>query len=92
MRLRTPNDVASLVRDARAAVGITQQGLADRARVSRRWVADLEAGKPGVELGKVLRVLAALDIDLDTPGRRPEPDPDRPGLDAHLENYERGGP
>jgi y4mF family transcriptional regulator len=80
------------VRDARASAGLTQEGLATRAHVSRRWVADLESGKPGVELGKVLRVLAVLDVDLETSERRTEPAPDRPGLDAHLDDYGRGGP
>ncbi len=90
MRIRTPRDIAALVRDTRLAAGITQEGLAERARVSRRWIADLESGKPGVELGKVLRVLAALEIDLDVPARR-EPAPDRTRLDVLLEDYERDG-
>jgi transcriptional regulator with XRE-family HTH domain len=79
------------VRDSRQTAGITQEGLAELARVSRRWVADLESGKPGVELGKVLRVLAVLEIDLDAPVRRREGPPDRARLDVLLENYERDG-
>jgi HTH-type transcriptional regulator/antitoxin HipB len=87
MRLRTPRDIGALVRDTRRTAGVTQEGLAERARVSRRWIVDLEAGKPGVELGKVLRVLGVLDIDLDAVAGH---SPDRTSLDLHLENYHRG--
>ena len=88
MRIRTSSDIAALAREARTDAGITQQGLAERAQVSRRWVADFESGKPGVELGKVLRVLAVLGIELDTP-LRPAPPPERSALDEHLDNYQR---
>ena len=64
MRLRTVRDVGAMVRDRRRAAELSQADLADRAGVSKRWVAALEAGKPGVEMGLVLRTFAALGIEL----------------------------
>jgi HTH-type transcriptional regulator/antitoxin HipB len=68
--LRTPRDIGALVRDRRQAAGLTQTALAEQAGVSRRWLAAIEAGKPGAEIGLLLRVLAALGTRLDaTPDR-----------------------
>lgn len=64
MRLRTVRDIGALVRDRRQAAGLTQDQLAGRSGVSRRWLAAVEAGKPGAEIGLVLRTFAALGVDL----------------------------
>jgi transcriptional regulator with XRE-family HTH domain len=42
-----------------SATGMTQTDLAARARVSRRWLSDLESGKPTAEIGLVLKVVDA---------------------------------
>jgi HTH-type transcriptional regulator/antitoxin HipB len=65
VRLRNPKDVGAFIRDQRRSSGLSQDALAHLAGVSRRWLSALEAGKPGAELGLVLRVLAALEIDLE---------------------------
>jgi HTH-type transcriptional regulator/antitoxin HipB len=65
MRVRTPRELGALVRDRRRDGDLSQDELARRARVSRRWLAAVEAGKPGAEVGLVLRTLAALDLELD---------------------------
>jgi len=52
------------VRGRRIDLGMSQDDLAVRAGVSRRWLSSFEAGKGSVELGMVLRVLAALDLEL----------------------------
>ena len=44
---------------------LTQADLAAYAQVSRRWLSDLEAGKPTAEVGLVFKVLHALDVALD---------------------------
>lgn len=62
MRVRSPRDVGALVRDRRKALGVSQEALAAQVGVSRRWIVALEGGKPTVELGLVLRVLAALGV------------------------------
>ena len=52
------------VRQARKANGLTQAGLAGLAGTGPRFIGDLERGKPGVEFGKVLDVLAVLGLRL----------------------------
>jgi HTH-type transcriptional regulator / antitoxin HipB len=81
MRIRTADDLGRYVRDRRLAAALTQTDLAARARVSRRWLSDLEAGKPTAEVGLVLRVVAALGMYTDL---RPEPTPEV-DLDAILD-------
>lgn len=58
-------DLGAALRDARRRAGLSQQELADRARVSRQWLSRLETGSnPGAELRKVLDVLGALGLSL----------------------------
>lgn len=64
MRLKTMRDVGAMVRDRRRGAGLSQAELSARAGVSQRWLAALEAGKAGAEMGLVLRTFAALGIDL----------------------------
>jgi transcriptional regulator with XRE-family HTH domain len=74
MRIVSIADVAALVRGRRMDLGLSQGDLARRAKVSRKWINEFEAGgKATAELGHVLRVLEALDVDLEavTGGRRP---------------------
>lgn len=60
--LRNSNDIGGLVRDQRLAAGLTLPQLAERADVSRRWLATLEAGSPGASIAKVMRTLDVLEI------------------------------
>jgi len=57
-------DLGQAVRERRLALALSQQALADRVGVSRQWVVGLEQGKPRGELGLVLRVVRALDLQL----------------------------
>ena len=68
--LRSPADFGLMVRDRRREAGLSQQELADRVGVSRRWVVQMEQGKPGAELGLVLKTLSALSLQVhvDLPG------------------------
>ena len=50
------------LRRLRTAAGLTQQQLADRAGVSRRWIGLCEKGHPGAELGNLMRVMRALGL------------------------------
>ena len=61
------DDVAAfgeVVRIRRQILRFSQQELAARAHVGRRFVSDLEAGKATAELGKALAVCQALRISL----------------------------
>jgi y4mF family transcriptional regulator len=82
MRIRNTGDLGHYLLDRRRAAGLTQTDLAARAGVSRRWLSDLEAGKPTAEIGLVFKVIAALDMILDL---RPLPHQDI-DLDELLDN------
>lgn len=81
MRVNDAHELGRYLRSQRLAAGLTQADLAQRAAVSRRWLYDLEAGKPTAEIGLVLKVVGALGLLLDC---RPQPTPEI-DLDAYLE-------
>ncbi len=68
---------------------MTQTQLCAAAGVSRRWLADLEAGKPTVEIGLVFRVMHALSRVLLA--ANVELAPDGIDLDEVLRDYENPG-
>ena len=80
MRIGNARDLGLYLRDQRRAAGLTQQDLASRALVSRRWLSDLESGKPTAEIGLVFKVVAALGLYVDL---QPTPPPEI-DLDAYL--------
>ncbi|ALJ16297.1 helix-turn-helix domain-containing protein [Sphingopyxis macrogoltabida] len=64
IRLASVADLGALVRTARLQLGLTQQRFADLAGVGRRFVSELESGKPTLEAARVLRCCAAAGIDI----------------------------
>ena len=62
--IRSLDQLGEFVMTRRKAKKLTQQEFADLAGVGRRFVSELESGKPTAEIGKVLKVLNALGIDL----------------------------
>ncbi|QKD02930.1 helix-turn-helix transcriptional regulator [Mesorhizobium loti] len=60
----SPADLGRLVRKVREGRGLSQQEFADLAGVGRRFLSELENGKPTLELGKVLKVANAAGIAL----------------------------
>jgi transcriptional regulator with XRE-family HTH domain len=62
--IRRSSDIGALVRAARQARRLNQQGLADRLGVSRWWVNAFEQGKATTRLDLVLRALNELQITL----------------------------
>src|SRR4051812_4435769 len=87
MRLSNSVDLGFALRDQRRSLSMTQARLAILAGVSRRWLSDLEAGKPTTEIGLVFKVVAALGLLLDL---RTEPE-DSIDLDTHLDSLGRDG-
>lgn len=61
--------IGALIREERKALGLRQAELAAASGVGVRFLVDLEKGKPTVQLGRVVAVLAALGCTLDI--RRP---------------------
>jgi y4mF family transcriptional regulator len=57
-------DIGRRVREARRAMGMTQQRFADLAGVGRRFLVELEQGKASLEIGRVLAVCKAAGITL----------------------------
>jgi HTH-type transcriptional regulator/antitoxin HipB len=53
------------VKQLRTEEGLSQQQLAERAFVSRKWLMDFEGGKSTVEANKVLDVLQALGYEVE---------------------------
>jgi transcriptional regulator with XRE-family HTH domain len=53
------------LRARRTELGMDQATLAGKARTSRKWLIEVENGKPGAELGMVLRTLRALEVAVD---------------------------
>jgi DNA-binding XRE family transcriptional regulator len=62
-----------MVRDTRTRLGLTQAELAARIGASRYWVVAFEAGKPGAELGLVLKALRALGLRVEITPAAPRP-------------------
>lgn len=62
--IRNSRDIGALIREERTKAGWNQQTLADRAGVSRLWINEVEKGKAGASLGRILNTLAALGIEL----------------------------
>jgi HTH-type transcriptional regulator/antitoxin HipB len=57
-------DFGSAIRDRRRRLKLGQDELAARVGVSRKWIIDVEKGKPRAEIGLVLRTLDALGLHL----------------------------
>lgn len=62
--IKTTQGLGQLMRQARKSQGLTQEQLASVAGVGRRFVLDLESGKETCHLGKSLRVLTMLGLEL----------------------------
>lgn len=65
MRIPKAQDLGLYLRERRRDLGKTQAEVAASARVSRRWLSDLEAGKATAEIGLVMKTLHALDLVLE---------------------------
>lgn len=58
------NELGAAIRSRRLELELTQEELADVARVGLRFVSELERGKESAQLAGIRRVLAALGLDL----------------------------
>jgi len=64
MLIRTPSDLGALIQERRIKLGLNQISLAKKAGTSRKWLIEVENGKPRAEIGLILRTLKALGIAL----------------------------
>ena len=65
--LATVRDIGSRIRQARLASSMSQGQLAAASGVGRRFLSELEAGKPTLEIGRVLMVCSAAGVPLVLP-------------------------
>ena len=66
------HDVGSFVRERRRANQLTQLQLGELAGVGRRFISELERGKPTLRMAGVNAVLAVFGMRLGVVPRRPE--------------------
>lgn len=76
-----------MVREQRVVAGLRQADLALAAGVGRRFIVDLEGGKPSCHLGRALRVAELLDVEFP---QLPPRQQDLPDFDEE-EEEDRGG-
>lgn len=74
--IRTPQQLGNAIRAARKNLGMTQPELALTAGVGVRFIVDLEAGKPTLRLGHILRVVDALGGEFALAGLTSAPSAD----------------
>ena len=65
MRIRTATDLGAFIRERRTKLRMDQIALAKKAGTSRKWLVEVEQGKPGAEIGLILRTLKSLEISID---------------------------
>ncbi|MDD4927872.1 MAG: type II toxin-antitoxin system Y4mF family antitoxin [Gallionella sp.] len=66
--IRTTKQLGLTLLAARKQIGLTQSQLALAAGVGVRFIVDLEAGKPTLQLKKVLLVIATLGGEINLSG------------------------
>ena len=64
-------DLALAARGRRRQLKLRQIEVAQAAGVGREWLIDFEHGKPTLELGKVLRTLTTLGVEIQVHMNRP---------------------
>jgi HTH-type transcriptional regulator / antitoxin HipB len=65
MRIRTDTDLGAFIRERRTQLGMDQITLAKKTGTSRKWLVEVEQGKPRAEIGLILRTLKSLGVYID---------------------------
>ena len=71
MRIRTATDLGAFIRERRTKLRMDQIALAKKAGTSLKWLVEVEQGKPGAEIGLILRALKSLEISIDVEADSP---------------------
>ncbi|MFZ3032438.1 MAG: helix-turn-helix transcriptional regulator [Parvibaculum sp.] len=64
IRIDETHTLGYIIRKARKQIKLSQQEFADLTGVGRRFISELERGKPSLEFGLVLQVCEAAGIDI----------------------------
>jgi len=90
VQVRTASDIGTFIKDRRRRQKLDQATLATMIGVNRRWIMEVERGKPRAEVGLVLKALEALGLSLSVVSMeqlRPEDgDVEVPDIDAIIRN------
>jgi y4mF family transcriptional regulator len=62
--IHSADDLGMIIRAVRKSTQVRQDDLAAMVGVSRQFAVDVEKGKPTVQLGRVMRLLKELGIEL----------------------------
>lgn len=65
MKIRTAADLGAFIKERRVKLEMDQSDLAEKAGTSRKWIVEVEQGKPRAEIGLILRTLKTLGVSLD---------------------------
>jgi HTH-type transcriptional regulator/antitoxin HipB len=65
MKITDSKSLGDAVREARRSLGVTQDQLALTSGANRRFIIEMERGKPTAQIGKVLQVLRTLGVSLE---------------------------
>lgn len=65
MRITDSKSLGNAIREARRALGVTQDQLALTSGTNRRFIIELEQGKATAQIGKMLQVLRTLGVSLN---------------------------
>ena len=96
MVIGNSTDLGALIRQRRIKLGLDQISLAKKAGTSRKWLIEVESGKPRAEIGLILRTLKALGIVLtvsdtgaDVPPSRAKTSPETVGIDRVIASLKK---
>ena len=94
MRIRTDTDLGAFIRERRTKLGMDQITLAKKTGTSRKWLVEVEQGKPRAEIGLILRTLKSLGVYIDLKTDSPtEPSPatkaKKPDINQILANLKK---
>lgn len=62
--VRSPEELGAVIRARRKVLGYTQEEVAEFNFCSPRFVSELERGKTGANIGKILDIAHSIGIDL----------------------------
>ncbi len=72
--IQSTAELGSIIRSERKALGLTQSDLAASSGLSLRFVSELERGRASAGIGRVLRVLKMLGLEVVLEGPQGQDD------------------
>ena len=70
MTIKDSAELGTIIRKHRKQAGLTQKKMASLAGVGARFLSELERGKPTIQLGKTLKVIQLLGLELTLRDRK----------------------